>query len=57
MLTGAGNGINIFGGKNMTDPIHSLEAHEGVINVAKFSPSGTLIVSGGEDRFLKVHTV
>ena len=54
MLTGAGNNINIYGGKTLTDHVHSINAHEGVVNVAKFSASGEMIVSGGEDRFLKV---
>lgn len=41
----------------MTNPIHSIQAHEGIVNVAKFSPSGSMIVSGADDRFLKVHSL
>eukprot|EP00347_Sterkiella_histriomuscorum_P009835 403339693 len=57
LLSGSGNGINIYGGKTMSEPIHSMIAHEGVVNVAKFSANGQMIVTGGEDRFLKVFTL
>ena len=57
LVTGSGNGICVYGGKTMTDPIHVIPAHEGIVNVAKFTPSGEMIVSGADDRFLKVHSL
>lgn len=57
MLSGAGKSINIYGGKVMSEPAYSFDAHEEIVNVAKFSPSGLLVVSGGEDRFLKIHSI
>jgi len=57
LLCGSGNGLNIHGGKSLSEPIHSVIAHDGIVNIAKFSPSGSLIVSGGEDRFLKIHSL
>ncbi|CDW72817.1 UNKNOWN [Stylonychia lemnae] len=57
LLTGSGNVVNIYGGKQLREPTHSIVAHEGIINVAKFSPQGSLVVSGAEDRFLKIHSL
>jgi len=57
LLAGQGNGLGIFSAKQPSVPVQHLEAHEIVVNVAKFSSSGSLIVSGGEDRFLKLFTL
>lgn len=59
LLTGAGASLNIFAAsKHWTEePLYTNEvAHEtGIVNVAKFSSSGKMIVTGGsEDRFMKV---
>lgn len=59
LLTGAGSSLNIYASKHWNEPaVYTNEkAHEtGVVSVAKFSPSGKFIVSGGsEDRFMKVY--
>lgn len=57
LLAGVGNSLGLYNVKNVNEPAYNFEAHEGVVNVAKFSPSGQLIVSGAEDRFLKIHSL
>lgn len=61
LLTGAGQQLNIFASRKWDEPaVYSNEkVHEtGVVNVAKFSNSGKMIVSGGsEDRFMKVLSI
>jgi WD40 repeat protein len=59
LLAGAGSTLSILSARKLGDePIYRNEhAHDtGVVNVAKFSPNGRMIVSGGtEDRFMKVY--
>ena len=61
LLTGAGSGLNIWASKQWNEPaVFSCEkAHDnGVVNVAKFSPSGRFLVSAGaDDRFMKVFSL
>ena len=58
LLTGAGSNLSVFNSRKLGDsPLYSIDqAHDnGVVNVARFSPNGKMIVSGGtEDRFMKV---
>jgi hypothetical protein len=34
-----------------------VDAHEGIVNVAKFSNSGAFIASGADDRWMKIHSL
>jgi WD40 repeat protein len=54
LLTTAGQSLNVFPVKQWETPAVTLNPHGAKINVAKFAPSGNYIVSGGEDRFLKI---
>jgi WD40 repeat protein len=59
LLTGSGAGINIFGAsKHWNEPplYTNSKVHEaGAVSKAKFSNSGRMVVSAGEeDRFMKV---
>lgn len=54
LLTTAGNEIRVTTGKQWNETVLQSAVHEGVVNVAKFAPSGRYIVSGGEERFMKV---
>ena len=56
LLTSAGHSLNIYAAKLWNDPLFvEPEAHESIVNVAKFSPSGAFIASGSEDRFMKIY--
>ena len=57
LLAGQGQGFSILNAKQPSAPVHQVEAHDGLVNVVKFSSSGSLIASGGEDRFLKLFTL
>ena len=50
LLTGSGSSLSIYNSKKLSDsPLYLNEkAHDtGVVNVARFSPSGRMIISGG----------
>jgi len=59
LLSGSGKGIKITAlvSKIWEDTHAIADLHEGVVNTAKFSPSGRFIVTGGEDRFMKVLSI
>lgn len=58
LLTSAGNTVNVYSGKHWNDAAlkYNQPVYEsGVVNVAKFSKSGRMIVAGGsDDKFMKV---
>ena len=54
IVTCAGSSLNVYAVKQWDAPVVSIPAHEDVVNVARFSCSGQFLVSGSEDRFLKV---
>jgi WD40 repeat protein len=57
LATGSDNSLNIYNLKDVANPVHSFQAHDGIVNIAKFTTSGKAIISGGEDRFLNVFSL
>lgn len=59
-MTASANNLNMYYSRNWKEPQAVVQAYdkaESVINVAKFAPSGKFIVTGAEDRDMKVFRV
>ena len=59
LVTGVGSGLQILTGRKWDETVVSIpDAHQDIVNVAKFAPSGTFIVSASDGkndgRFIKV---
>ena len=59
LLSGSGKGVKVHAlvSKQWEEAYANEELHEGVVNVARFAPNGRVIVTGSDDRFMKVLTL
>jgi len=59
LLSGSGKGVRItaFANKQWEDTYVNEGLHDGVVNIARISQSGRVIVTGGEDRFMKLLSI
>jgi factor associated with neutral sphingomyelinase activation len=59
MVAGCIDGLLIFWDLTNLEGgcVRTIDAHEGAVTSARFTPDGARVVSGGEDGFLKVHEV
>jgi len=54
-MTANGSDLNMYYSRNWKEPQAVIKAYESEeVNVAKFAASGRFIVTGGEDRSMKV---